>query len=335
MVAQAAKLAAICTRIVGALPGVRPRCAGSVFLQDLAALRAHLGSRALRQIVSRASARPPPFMTYRQVLLPYRTAVPRGTALQASIIGPPAPLCRRWSGAARLRIVSRGSLVCRESLLRRPTSESRARVRSRILVVDLHGTSRLGLSTVVLAYYARPAVSALDRDPQETPTRGTDALRAHDRGGCGACRRIRVALGPGRVGPAAFHRARAGVQTQTPLLEASAHAAKHAHGVILPDPCIDPKLLTAESDAAVAFYNKGLAWPDNHRMIARLMSMNAGEEPLSLAVVSQGGIAALLTWSECPAGWDRHEAASGARLLDSEPVSTGGKINLWAASLGK
>ena len=119
------------------------------------------------------------------------------------------------------------------------------------------------------------------------------------------------------------------MQTQTPLLEASAHAAKHAHGVILPDPCIDPKLLTAESDAAVAFYNKGLAWPDNHRMIARLMSMNAGEEPLSLAVVSQGGIAALLTWSECPAGWDRHEAASGARLLDSEPVSTGGKINLW------
>lgn len=322
-------------RIVGALPGVALAVRRIGFRRILLPSGLILVA-ALRQIVVSilALVRHDPFMTYRQVSSGTQS-VPLGTALQASIVGLIALLCVVLVGLLVRKSVpvalSAGIAVT--WLILTKTSSSGARVRSRI------GSGSTLTSTF---WVSPPSCLPTMRDLLSQPGSGSsrnpdprDQRSACSRPrGCGACRRIR-ALGPGRVGPATFHRARAGVQTQTPLLEASAHAAKHAHGVILPDPCIDPKLLTAESDAAVAFYNKGIAWPDNHRMIARLTSMNAGEEPLSLAVVSQSRIAAVLTWSECSAGWDRHEAASGARLLDSEPVSTGGKINLWAASLGK
>jgi hypothetical protein len=94
-------------------------------------------------------------------------------------------------------------------------------------------------------------------------------------------------------------------------------------------------VLKAASDATLAFYNQGMAWPDNYKTIRRLMAMNDGQRPLSLATVSRSGIAAVLTWSGCSADWDRREASAGARLLVSEPVSTGGKVDLWAQPISR
>lgn len=336
VVARHYPLAAIVCGLLGSLPGVVLAVRRIGFRRILLPAGVFLLGALPQLIVTlSASLGHDPFMAYRQVSSGTQS-LSLALALRASIVGLVSLLCVVLVGLlVRQRVVialSAGITVAWLILTKNnffwgsAQEPYRQWIDTNFLV--------LGLSTVALAYYARPAASALIRVLKE-PRPAALGLA-----GLTAAAVVAFAATFGFSVPAVLAQRQGlesapALQTQTPLLEASTRAAKHTGGLILPDPCIDPRLLKAESGARVAYYNEGMAWPDSYRTIAQLMSMSDGQTPLSLTTVSHSGIAAVLTWSGCSAGWDRLEAASGARLLDSEPVSTGGKIDLWAARLSK
>jgi hypothetical protein len=66
--------------------------------------------------------------------------------------------------------------------------------------------------------------------------------------------------------------------------------------------CIDPRVLKVATGAPVAFYNLGLAWPENKSQIDALLdATNAGV--LDVNLMREAGVNYLLTDTSCPTQW--------------------------------
>ena len=72
--------------------------------------------------------------------------------------------------------------------------------------------------------------------------------------------------------------------------------------LITAEPCIDPRILKVLTGSRVAFYNLGLAWPENKPAIdAVLDAGNAGV--MDIDIMRNAGVTLLLTDSSCPTIW--------------------------------
>jgi hypothetical protein len=109
---------------------------------------------------------------------------------------------------------------------------------------------------------------------------------------------------------------------------ASVMAEMPQGAMVISDRCTDLKALKLISGARVAFYNLGLAWPDNRLLFTRLADQRDRGE-LDRAVALEIGVGYLLTDSHCsmpvsttgtlrPAGsstyLDEHGKPAGLRL---------------------
>jgi len=72
--------------------------------------------------------------------------------------------------------------------------------------------------------------------------------------------------------------------------------------LIIAEPCIDPRVLKVATGARIAFYNLGLAWPENKAALdAVLDSTKTGN--FDIDQMRSAGITQLITDSSCPTVW--------------------------------
>jgi hypothetical protein len=73
-------------------------------------------------------------------------------------------------------------------------------------------------------------------------------------------------------------------------------------GLLTAEPCLDPRDLKVVTGAPVAFYNLGLAWPENKNEIDALIEANdAGV--LDVELMRAAGVSYLITDTGCPTQW--------------------------------
>jgi hypothetical protein len=85
-------------------------------------------------------------------------------------------------------------------------------------------------------------------------------------------------------------------------LEELISAEPLASGLLTAEPCLNPRDLKVVTGAPVAFYNLGLAWPDNKTEIDALIeATNAGL--LDVELMRAAGVSYLITDTGCPTQW--------------------------------
>lgn len=101
-----------------------------------------------------------------------------------------------------------------------------------------------------------------------------------------------------------------------------------ANGLVLSDPCIDPFRLKALSGLPTAFYNLGLAWPNNEPMFRTLLE-ERDRGSLNQPLAEQAGVDYVMIDSGCEPNW--LEQVKGSKVAESvydSGVSTGA-VSLW------
>jgi hypothetical protein len=109
-------------------------------------------------------------------------------------------------------------------------------------------------------------------------------------------------------------------------------AAKAGNGLILPDPCVDPRLLKASTGQRVAFFNEGMAWPAHKREIQRLLDRREQRRLPSGVELAAADVGWVLTDSRCGSGsgWSRGSAwLRRASSADYESAAGTVRIELW------
>ncbi|MGM9472051.1 hypothetical protein ACS5PJ_08600 [Pseudarthrobacter sp. YS3] len=120
----------------------------------------------------------------------------------------------------------------------------------------------------------------------------------------------------------------------TPLTEPGSdlHVAVDAEGqageLVMFDPCISPFRVKALTGLPTAFYNLGLAWPENEEDIREIL-VQRSKGSFAQNAAEKVAIHYVLTDSGCPDGWDGQ--VNGTKLSDAS-YSNGGQaatITLW------
>ncbi len=75
-----------------------------------------------------------------------------------------------------------------------------------------------------------------------------------------------------------------------------------AAGLLTAEPCLDPRDLKVVTAAPVAFYNLGLAWPENKNEIDALIEANSAGV-LDVGLMRAAGVSYLITDTGCPTQW--------------------------------
>ena len=96
-------------------------------------------------------------------------------------------------------------------------------------------------------------------------------------------------------------------------------------GMVLSSACLDPQLLRLITGAPVAYFNRGLAWPDKRQEIDQLLDPGrvAASDP---AQVGAAGVAFVLTDSACENEWSYQDARVQPERIQPYP---GGTLTLW------
>lgn len=98
-----------------------------------------------------------------------------------------------------------------------------------------------------------------------------------------------------------------------------------ASGLVLSSACLDPQRLRLITGAPVAFFNRGLAWPDKKNEIDQLLDPGrvAVSDP---AQVAAAGVTYVITDSTCEGEWSYQDARIQPERI--EPYSDG-TLTLW------
>jgi len=96
-------------------------------------------------------------------------------------------------------------------------------------------------------------------------------------------------------------------------------------GLVFSSACLDPQVLRLVTGAPVAYFNRGLAWPEKRVEIDRLLDPGrvAGSDPAQLAAA---GVSHVVTDSSCEGEWAYQDARIQPERLEPYP---GGTLTLW------
>lgn len=96
-------------------------------------------------------------------------------------------------------------------------------------------------------------------------------------------------------------------------------------GMVLSSACLDPQLLRLITGAPVAYFNRGLAWPEKREEIDQLLDPGrvAASDP---GQVAAAGVAFVLTDSACENEWSYQDARVQPERIQPYP---GGTLTLW------
>ncbi len=106
--------------------------------------------------------------------------------------------------------------------------------------------------------------------------------------------------------------------------------AEPVDGLLTAEPCIDPQHLKIVTRKPVAFYNLGIAWPQNKAGIDGVLAA-AAAGTFSAEALRNGGVSYLVTDSMCPTQW-KVEGTMGVikiRSIDYSDPSSAGTLTLW------
>jgi hypothetical protein len=126
-------------------------------------------------------------------------------------------------------------------------------------------------------------------------------------------------------GFAAFARDQGIVDFASPRMVALQKLTAGRAGLYYAGPCLDPQHLRLASGQRVAFFNLGMAWPDDHARISTLISQRAAgvADP---AAIRDAGVEWLITESGCDTLW---QFAPSDRIT---PETVEGDFTLWRVS---
>lgn len=96
-------------------------------------------------------------------------------------------------------------------------------------------------------------------------------------------------------------------------------------GMVLSSTCLDPQILRLITGAPVAYFNRGLAWPEKREEIDQLLDPGrvAASDPAQIAAA---GVAFVLTDSACENEWSYQDARVQPERIQPYP---GGTLTLW------
>ncbi len=96
------------------------------------------------------------------------------------------------------------------------------------------------------------------------------------------------------------------------------------------EPCIDPRLLKITTLKPVAFYNLGMAWPENRLEIDAVLA-NAAAGVLDVPTLRSSGVTHLFTDSSCQTGWDLQGEPGVLDVGDLSYTADAGEatVRLW------
>lgn len=96
-------------------------------------------------------------------------------------------------------------------------------------------------------------------------------------------------------------------------------------GLVLSSRCLDPQVLKLITNAPVAFFNRGLAWPDYRTEIDELLKQDQST-PVDAQLIDTIGITHVLTDSACTNDWKFADAR--IQPIDVQPYQSG-LFTLW------
>lgn len=101
-------------------------------------------------------------------------------------------------------------------------------------------------------------------------------------------------------------------------------------GLMAAEPCIDPQHLKVATRKPVAFYNMGIAWPENKAGIDQVMAA-AANGTFSPEALEAGGVTYLVTDTSCPTKWAVEGTMGVVKVqsLDYADHSASGTLTLW------
>lgn len=105
-------------------------------------------------------------------------------------------------------------------------------------------------------------------------------------------------------------------------------ASEAADGVVLADPCIEPFVLKVVWGGPTAFYNLGLAWPENPTHYRAVLDARL-DGRLDLDEASKAGISYVAADSDCAQGWASDLVAAGATQVTERSYGADGSYVLW------
>lgn len=101
-----------------------------------------------------------------------------------------------------------------------------------------------------------------------------------------------------------------------------------ASELVMFDPCISPFRVKAVTGLPTAFYNLGLAWPENEKGIREVL-VQRSKGTFAQPVAEQAEVRYVLTDSGCPKGW--HTQVNGAKVSETTYNNGGAPavVTLW------
>lgn len=96
-------------------------------------------------------------------------------------------------------------------------------------------------------------------------------------------------------------------------------------GVVISSTCLDPQVLRLTTGAPVAYFNRGLAWPERKDQFDQLLDPDrvAISDP---AQVAAAGVSYVITDSACEGEWSYQDARIQPERIETYP---GGTLTLW------
>ena len=98
--------------------------------------------------------------------------------------------------------------------------------------------------------------------------------------------------------------------------------------LVFNDPCVNPFRLKEVGDIPVAFYNLGLAWPEQEPSISRLLS-DRTSGVFSATVAREAGVQYLVTDTSCPASWSGRNIGTAVQKVEYQMGDAHNTVTLW------
>ena len=121
----------------------------------------------------------------------------------------------------------------------------------------------------------------------------------------------------------------------TPRYKAATEVGAQADGLIMPQTCLNPSLIKIGTGTPVAYFSKGIAWPDNRQAIEEVMAITAANV-FDIDIARRAGVEYVITDSACENPWDLAgvPGAEPIALRDyvDEEAKLTGQIKLWRIS---
>ena len=122
---------------------------------------------------------------------------------------------------------------------------------------------------------------------------------------------------------------------ETPRYQAVTEVGAQADGLLMPQTCLNPSLVKIGTGTPVAYFSKGIAWPDNREAIEEVLAITAANV-FEIGIARNAGVEYVMTDSGCENPWDLAgvPGAEPIALRDyvDEEAKLTGQIKLWRIS---